>query len=165
VNHWPSRRGGEKSSSNNRIWASKVCKRIIDSVLKTNPAAKFIVMGDFNDNPNNRSIKLLGLENPFEKSYKSGMGSIAFNDAWNLFDQILISPKWLTPSQISKSKSIDSINTYKPIIYKNTAMIETMGKYAGYPKRTYNGIQFNEGYSDHFPVALIFSLKMVENPQ
>jgi hypothetical protein len=51
VNHWPSRRGGERSSASKRIWASSICKKIMDSVYQLDPDAKFIVMGDFNDNP------------------------------------------------------------------------------------------------------------------
>jgi hypothetical protein len=165
VNHWPSRRGGEKSSSSRRIWASTVCKKIMDSVHLIDPTAKFIVMGDFNDNPNNKSIKQLTMENPFEKMFASGIGSMAYNDAWNLFDQILISPLWLKLVPKTEMTANLNANSYKSIIYNNNAMIESDGKYAGYPKRTYNGSHYNEGYSDHFPVALIFTLKMTENPQ
>jgi hypothetical protein len=43
-------------------------------------------------------------------------------------------------------------------------MIENRGKYQGYPKRTYNGDRFRGGYSDHFPVALIFKPKNAEKP-
>jgi len=161
VNHWPSRRGGEQTSASKRIWASTFCKHIMDSIYNQDPNAKFIVMGDFNDNPTNKSITQLHMENPFNKMYKNGIGSLAYNDAWNLFDQILLSPSWNSNS-LEKS-SIFSLTKYKSIIYKNQNMIETTGKYAGYPKRTYNGTQFNAGYSDHFPVALIFTLKMVEN--
>ncbi|MEK0422723.1 MAG: hypothetical protein RLZ95_633 [Bacteroidota bacterium] len=165
VNHWPSRRGGERVSADKRIWASSICKKIMDSVHFKDPLAKFIVMGDFNDNPNNKSIKQLKMENPFEKHFLNGMGSLAYNDAWNLFDQILISPLWLKIAPYSKNITDFNINTYKSIIYKNNSMIETDGKYMGYPKRTYNGAQYNAGFSDHFPVALIFTLKMTENPQ
>ncbi len=80
----------------------------------------------------------------------------AYRDCWNLFDQILLSRNWgLTRSYL---------NHYKPIIYKNSDMIETQGKYAGYPKRTWNGNQFRGGFSDHFPVALIFKPNNAENP-
>ena len=164
VNHWPSRRGGEKSSSGRRIWASAVCKKIMDSVHLVDATAKFIVMGDFNDNPNNKSIKQLAMENPFEKMFKTGMGSMAYNDAWNLFDQILISPQWLKIAPTTMMAQDLNTNTYKSVIYKNNGMVEAVGKYAGYPKRTYNGNLYNDGYSDHFPVALIFTLKMTENP-
>jgi len=154
VNHWPSRRGGEKASMPKRLWAATVCKRIMDSVGKTNPTAKWIVMGDFNDNPNNKSIKSLALFNPFVVPFRKGMGTLAYNDSWNLFDQILLSKNWVADSVI---------NYCKPIIYKNSELIETQGRYKGYPKRTYNGNQLRGGYSDHFPVALIISLKNDKN--
>lgn len=163
VNHWPSRRGGEQISAEKRNWASTVCKRIMDSVTKDNPEARFIVMGDFNDNPNNKSIKMLKMTNPFHKMYKRGIGSIAFNDSWHLFDQILLSNNWSTATY--KGAQDFSLNNYKSIVYKNNLMLELNGKYRGYPKRTYNGNQFRGGYSDHFPVALIFTLKSAGNTQ
>ena len=107
-------------------------------------------MGDFNDNPTNNSIKLLALFNPFMLPFRKGMGTLAYNDSWNLFDQILISANWMKDSTLINCKSV---------IYKNNELIETQGRYKGYPKRTYNGNQLRGGYSDHFPVALIFSLK------
>ena len=94
VNHWPSRRGGEKKSMDKRIWAAKVCKRIIDSITYRDSNAKFIVMGDFNDNPNNKSIKHLNMYNPFLTLFNKGIGSMAFRDSWSLFDQILLSKNW-----------------------------------------------------------------------
>ena len=148
VNHWPSRRGGAFLSNSKRIWASTVCKKIMDSVSLIDPGAKFIVMGDFNDNPNNASIKKLKLLNPFLALFNNGYGSIAFRDSWSLFDQILLSRHW--------TEGNNKLNNYKPIIYTIPDMIETQGKYQGYPKRTYDGDRFRGGYSDHFPVALIF---------
>ncbi len=96
VNHWPSRRGGEKASMLKRMWAATVCKRIMDSIENRDPNAKFIVMGDFNDNPNNKSMKHLNMFNPFLKLFNKGMGSMAFRDSWSLFDQILLSKHWMT---------------------------------------------------------------------
>jgi hypothetical protein len=148
VNHWPSRRGGAFLSNSKRIWAATICKKIMDSVTIMDPQAKFIVMGDFNDNPNNTSIKKLDLFNPFYSLFKNGYGSIAFRDSWSLFDQILLSRHW---AEIN-----NNLTQYKPIIYTVPDMIETQGKYQGYPKRTYDGDRFRGGYSDHFPVALIF---------
>jgi len=168
VNHWPSRRGGESSSK--RIWAASVCKKFMDSVQVLDPTAKFIVMGDFNDNPNNKSLELLKLNNPFSDLFKNGIGSIAFKDSWNLFDQILLSPNWRIPNNpIAKtdsmafSTSYNNLTHYKPIIYSTPDMIETQGKYQGYPKRTYDGDRFRGGYSDHFPVALIFKPNLSGN--
>lgn len=156
VNHWPSRRGGSSLARKNRQWAAITCKRIMDSVNLIDKNAHWIVMGDFNDNPTNKSIKMLGLDNPFLGLYKQGQGSLAYRDSWSLFDQILVNSQW------KSSKS--SLTPYRSIIYKNIDLVETKGKYAGYPKRTWNGDVFRGGYSDHFPVALIFRPNNVENP-
>ena len=163
VNHWPSRRGGEAASASKRIWASTVCKRIMDSVYANDSSARFIVMGDFNDNPSNKSMKMLKMTNPFQKMYENGLGSLAFNDSWHLFDQVLLSANWSLKGLDISAR--DPLSNYKSIIYKNADMIESQGRYKGYPKRTYNGSVFRGGYSDHFPVALIFTPKTNRNPQ
>jgi len=156
VNHWPSRRGGSSEARKNRVWAATNCKRIMDSINLIDKNAHWIVMGDFNDNPTNQSIRTLGLDNPFMALFKKGQGSLAFRDSWNLFDQILLSANWKQPKS--------SLTYYKSIIYKTPDMMESEGKYAGYPKRTWNGDVFRGGYSDHFPVALIFRSNNAENP-
>ncbi len=156
VNHWPSRRGGSSEARKNRVWAATTCKRIMDSINLVDKNAHWIVMGDFNDNPTNKSIRLLELDNPFMAMFKKGLGSLAFRDSWNLFDQILLSSNWRSPSS--------NLTNYKSIIYKTNDMIESQGKYAGYPKRTWNGNVFRGGYSDHFPVALIFKPNNDKNP-
>ncbi|MEM8848202.1 MAG: endonuclease/exonuclease/phosphatase family protein, partial [Bacteroidota bacterium] len=104
VNHWPSRRGGEQKSRPNRIKAAQLNKRIIDSIQSLDANAKIISMGDFNDDPKNDSFKKvlktkgnrstldsIDLFNPMEKLYKKGIGSLAYRDKWNLFDQFFIS--------------------------------------------------------------------------
>lgn len=156
VNHWPSRRGGSNEARKNRIWAAINCKRIMDSIHLIDKNAHWIVMGDFNDNPTNQSIRTLGLDNPFMALFKKGQGSLAYRDSWNLFDQILLSTNWTQPNS--------NLTCYKSIIYKTPDMMESEGKYAGYPKRTWNGDIFRGGYSDHFPVALIFRSNNTENP-
>ena len=58
VNHWPSRSGGEKRSSPYREAAAALNRKIIDSLVAINPKAKIITMGDLNDGPYNRSVKV-----------------------------------------------------------------------------------------------------------
>jgi hypothetical protein len=50
------------------------------------------------------------------------------------------------------------------MIYRSSALTEQHGKYQGYPKRTWNGDQFNGGYSDHYPAVIIFKAKNDEKP-
>lgn len=158
VNHWPSRRGGEKKSSPKREAAAAVNKIVIDSIFNNDPTAKVIVMGDLNDDPTNKSVeKILGakpsiektdegeLYNPMYSLYKSGYGSNAYRDAWSLFDQIILSYGFLDRDQ-------EGLFYHKIEIYKKPFMIQNDGHFKNYPFRTYAGGQFKGGYSDHFPV-------------
>lgn len=156
VNHWPSRRGGSKSSDKKRFLASEVAKALLDSLQKDDPSTQVIMMGDFNDNPTDPSLKNIPLENPFLPLFKKGWGSLAYNDQWSLFDQILLSKPFFNPEK--------ELTYYKSVIYNKINRTETIGRYKGYPKRTWSGDQYNDGYSDHFPVSIILNQKMAENP-
>lgn len=167
VNHWPSRFGGEKRSEPGRMAAAKTVRSFIDSLEIIDPTAKIIVMGDLNDDPVNNSItkglnatdnlkkiKPDQLYNPWMDFYKKGLGTLAYQDAWSLFDQIIISPSFLDKKQ-------NGFFFYKNNVFKAEFMIENEGKYKGYPMRTYSGDVYRGGYSDHFPTYIIL-LKRTE---
>ena len=158
VNHWPSRRGGEKKSRPKRNAAAVLCRSIVDSILQTDKNAKIIVMGDLNDDPTNPSVKehlrtkgkveeLANdeLYNPMYKLYKNGAGSLAYRDSWNMFDQIILSRAF-----IDENKS--SYKFYKAKIFNKSFLLQKEGPYKGYPLRTHAGGVYLNGYSDHFPV-------------
>jgi len=158
VAHWPSRRGGEKRSRPLRIAAAEVARGVVDSLLNMNKNAKAIVMGDFNDDPLSPSVRkyLKGvgskramnsetLFNPMIPYYKKGIGTLAWRDAWNLFDQII-----MTPAFIEEDKS--SYRYYGTKIFNKPFIKQFEGSFKGYPFRTYVGSTFMGGYSDHFPV-------------
>ncbi len=158
VNHWPSRRGGETKSKPRRIKAAKLTRKIIDSIQYINPYAKIIVMGDFNDNPFDISIKKIlnakpdkksvdrtELFNPMMKMFKQGMGTLAYRDELSLFDQILFSKPLL-------DKNYSSFKIFKTGIFNPLYITINKGKYKGYPYRSFNGSNWVNGYSDHFPV-------------
>ena len=52
VNHWPSRWGGQLESEHKRISAALLLRKKVDSIFINNNKAKIIIMGDFNDYPN-----------------------------------------------------------------------------------------------------------------
>jgi len=162
VNHWPSRSGGEKRSAPGRNAAAQVCRNHIDSIAKIEPNAKVIVMGDLNDDPINESVaKVLGakgkqadvqrggLFNPWVDMYKKGIGTLAYQDAWGLFDQIIISQPWLNKNQ-------NGLFFYQQHIFFKEYLVENQGRYKGYPMRTWDGNSYRGGYSDHFPTYLVF---------
>ncbi|MEC5164591.1 hypothetical protein RCH18_000307 [Flavobacterium sp. PL11] len=157
VNHWPSRSGGEKKSSPFREAAGALNRKIIDSLQRLNPDAKVITMGDMNDGAYNKSIKIglgakakksevqqFGIYNPFEEMAKSGMGTIAYRDAWDIFDQILVSETLI-------KQDYSSFRFWKAGIYNKSFLIQTSGQYKGYPLRHSNT---EIGFSDHFPVYI-----------
>jgi hypothetical protein len=162
VNHWPSRRGGEAATRPLRNGCALVNRKISDSLLLDNPNAKIIIMGDFNDNPNNESIlEILSakgkkkkvstndLFNPFSEKFNKGIGTLAYQDAWSLFDQIVFSSAYINKSHKK------GYNFFKSGIYNRPFLQQKTGRFKGYPLRTFDGDSFINGYSDHFPVYII----------
>ena len=160
INHWPSRRGGETKSRPKRIKAAKLTKHLSDSLFVEDPYSKIIIMGDFNDDPTSPSIKkhlkasgkIKGLDikevfNPMEKIHKKGVGTLAWRDNWNLFDQIMIS------SELVKT-DYDSYQYYKSGIFNESYLTVQKGRYKGYPFRSFVNGGYTGGYSDHYPVYL-----------
>jgi hypothetical protein len=158
VNHWPSRGGGAIRSREHRKAAALLQRHLIDSLLYRNPDIKIISMGDFNDNPVDLSIGIveggqwkkaqpqnLKLFNPLSKAYRRGLGTLAYRDRWNLFDQILFSGSW------SESAS-EGYRFWKAGIFQPDYLKTPSGRYQGYPFRTYASGLYQGGYSDHFPV-------------
>ncbi len=158
VNHWPSRRGGEQGSAPKRKAAAELARHTVDSLMKINPNVKIIIMGDLNDNPNNASItkylKAKGkpeevvagdLYSPMIKLYRDGIGSYAYRDSWDLFDQIIISFALM-------GTDYSSFRLMKTKIFNEAFLKQKTGTFTGYPWRTAAGGQYLGGYSDHFPV-------------
>lgn len=163
VNHWPSRRGGELASRPNRNAAAKVARRIADSITNVNPLAKILIMGDLNDDPVNECVKkYIGTYadlaeakdelyfNPMEKPYLKGIGTLAWQDSWNLFDQIMLNKNWIP-------KNYESWQYYKVRIFNKDYLKADHGNFKGYPLRTYSGGSYTAGYSDHFASYILIA--------
>lgn len=168
VNHWPSRSGGEARSRPNRLKAAALNKKIIDSLHTIDPYAKIITMGDFNDDPTNESIKdilkakskkedlqIMEMFNPMEEMLKRGLGTLAYRDGWNLFDQTIISKGLI-------DKDYSSYQFYKAGIYNPPYLANPRGRYKGYPYRAFADGGFTGGYSDHFPVYAVLIKEILE---
>lgn len=166
--HWPSRRGGDLASEPNRISAGKVARKIVDSLLKEDPNVKVVLMGDLNDDPIDASVKKAlhtykdpkritkdEMFNAMESHFKKGIGTLAYNDAWNLFDQMI-----MTPSLVKCT--FKDYQFYVSRIFNKPFLAEDYGKFKGYPLRTYAGGAYRGGYSDHFPVFSVFLKEKTE---
>ena len=164
VGHWPSRIGGEVASSPRREAAAGLSRHIVDSLYRLDANAKIIIMGDLNDDPFNTSTaKVLdarrnmedvpekGLYNPMWRILDAGVGSLAYNNQWNLFDQIIISQPFL-------NKDKTKLSFWKAEVFNKKFLIQQEGSYKGTPMRTHAGGVWLNGYSDHFP-TLIYLVK------
>ena len=161
VNHWPSRGADETK----RIAAAEVNNLIIDSIRKIYKNPKIITMGDFNDDPFDKSIKkVLGAKkriddvgkydmyNPYEEILvDKGIGTNAYRDKWQLFDQIILSQPFL-------KKDYKDYQLYKAGVFNKSYLINKKGKFRGYPFRSFSYGTFTGGYSDHLP-PYVFLLK------
>lgn len=158
INHWPSRSGGQAKSEPRRIIAATTLRLHVDSILKLNANANIVIMGDFNDEPGDKSIyeTLAAKEDTIPKNnsnlfngmysyFKQEIGTEKFQDHWHCLDQIIMSYSLLN----KKNNVIMS----SPTIFKASWLIEPDEKYLGEkPFRTYAGPKYTGGYSDHLPV-------------
>ena len=164
VLHWPSRSGGQQRSIPRRAEAARTTKHICDSLFAINPDAKIVVMGDLNDDPIDPSVTTeLGVKSKIEETkqselfnttyafYKQGIGTLAYKDQWNLFDQIIISQAWLNSNR-------KTLSYWKTEIFNKDFLKQQEGRYKGYPLRTHASGVWTNGYSDHFP-CLIWVVK------
>lgn len=151
VNHWPSRWGGQIASEPDRIFVAALLRQKVDSLLKTNPEARILLMGDFNDTPENKSIRDVlqarlanegsPLVNLMEAYLKNGQGTITTTSPftqWHIFDQMICSRKALQENITRKQATIFSPNW----------LLNEKGR----PHRTYQGPVYKGGFSDHLPV-------------
>lgn len=158
INHWPSRMGGQAKSEPRRIIAATTLRQQVDSIFKINPNANIVIMGDFNDEPNDKSINetLSAKEDSIPKNktdlfngmysyFKKEIGTEKFQEHWHCLDQIIVSYALLD----KKNAMIIS----SPAIFQTSWLIEPDEKYLGErPFRTYLGPKYTGGYSDHLPV-------------
>lgn len=164
MNHWPSRSGGEAKSLPRRAAAAKVLKEEMDKLIAEEPDRKLFAMGDFNDDPVSPSLKkILGAVgdpaqlsdktpyyNLMYKLYKAGVASLAYRDAPNLFDQIIVSKNLYSTEKLTPTYTI-----FKAEIFAPSYLVNSEGQWKGYPLRSWDGDRFTGGYSDHFPAVSV----------
>ena len=119
-------------------------------------------MGDLNYDPVDPSVRVAmrsvgkikkmeigDMFNPMESLFKLGIGTLGYNDAWNLFDQMV-----LTSGFISKDNSFSTYSYFTAKVFNESFLKNSSGRFEGFPFRTYSYGKFINGYSDHFPVYL-----------
>ena len=138
VCHLPSQLGGAAESAWKREAAKQVLQHTVDSVLTIDAQARILVMGDMNSAPQE---DIRGLNNRMMPYVSRGDGTHKHQGRWTCLDQFYTSP------------ALDSVS--EVTIYDAEWIQEPDEKHLGLkPKRTYNGYQYQNGYSDHLPIVL-----------
>ena len=145
--HAPSRMGGELYSRPFRKHVMEQLCNVIDSLRRQYVEPKLLVMGDFNDYADSPSLQLAyehGLINVSAEAHgcNGAKGTYRYHGEWGSLDQILVSENlrsWVIDCRINDARFL----------------LEEDTKYGGVkPRRNYNGMRFNNGFSDHLPLVL-----------
>jgi len=159
--HMPSRRGGAQATERNRMTVAQRIKIITDSIFALDEDAAIVIMGDMNDNPDDKPIhETLGVMPTGGSTYESGRlynltwdgfptndaqkGSYFHSGEWDQLDQIIVSGALLNGKLSIKIG--EKAEIFSPWWLKNDD---------GAPKRTYLGNTYQGGVSDHFPVKAV----------
>ena len=151
VCHMPSRSGGQAKSEPYRMFTAKILKEKVDSVMKVRQCPHLIIMGDFNDYPMDKSIrKVLCSEKNLRNLMKDKKeGTYRYRGEWGILDQFIVSETML------KKKGHIRTSKDKVHILRHDFLLEEDERYGGdKPYRTYNGMKYQGGYSDHLPISL-----------
>ncbi|MEZ5056220.1 MAG: endonuclease [Saprospiraceae bacterium] len=159
VNHWPSRRGGAEASEPKRVFVAGEIMKNLDTISKQYENIPVLLMGDFNDEPQNNSIyKTLGAIAPAEKPEPKQFynlflpmdledkGTYNYRGNWNMMDQIIVTGNLVSGQSGYIVK--------EPQIFSRDWMFYEDKKYGPVPSKTYGGPNYYGGYSDHLPVMV-----------
>ena len=153
VNHWPSRRGGQEKSEPNRVAAAKILRKAVDEIKNSSEDENIIILGDFNDEPENKSVNdVLNVKNDEYLTnlsffdYKDGLGTYRYRGNWNMLDQIIVNNSLLTGNFVTAEASFK--------VLKPEFIVQKEGNYKGTALPTYGGRKYLGGYSDHYPVSI-----------
>lgn len=161
-NHWPSRYSGLLETKSMRKEAALLLRSKIKELYDKYVSPKIIVVGDFNDNPEDESIaeylKAEKVEEPIisNKLYnlfyglnQSENGTLKYQSQWFMFDQIIVSGSLLSVKSGFYTKEENAGIIDLPFLLEDDL------KFGGKkPFRTYYGFSYNGGFSDHLPVLL-----------
>ncbi len=167
VNHWPSRWGGKEKSEPKRMFVAKVLRSEVSSVFSKNLMANIVIIGDFNDDPTDKSLKKMlkaqkinktpypgMLYNLMYQKYEAGNGSYYYSrdKKWNMLDQIIVSGSMLMDENDLR------VNGFHGCIFKADWLLYENNDGIKQPSRT-KGRSYYGGYSDHLPVYVNLQLK------
>ena len=161
-NHWPSRYSGLLETRELREAAAVLLRSLVDKISSDYKNPKIIIIGDFNENPDDNSIKsILGARSYEYKAadsviynlsiswVKANSGTLKYQSQWFVFDQIMVSGALLNSGSRLHTRPENAS------IVNLSFLLQEDKKFGGKKLyRTYNGFDYQGGFSDHLPVML-----------
>ncbi len=164
VTHWPSKYGGAFVTIPKRKHVAQEIRKYCKQITDVNPNANILIMGDFNDAPNEESVTK-GLRAKSPDRYKKGdlvnlmyplmerkIGSHFYAGAtgneWSVLDQMVVS------STLLDTNNAVMVKNKQAHIFSADFLLEQNAKGIIVPNRTYLGMKYHGGFSDHMPVYI-----------
>jgi predicted extracellular nuclease len=167
VNHWPSRRGGQGKSEHKRFAAAQTLRNVTDSLFKADGNPRIMIMGDFNDEPLDKSLVDVLEAKPVDQAAIGHLFNLSLNlqtkkdgtyyywktKQWNMLDQLIVSGQMIKAGKGLQMKNYDTgILRHDFFLYENKDKVKT-------PAKSYGGKKYYGGYSDHLPIYFYFYYK------
>jgi endonuclease/exonuclease/phosphatase family metal-dependent hydrolase len=162
VNHWPSRRNGTAETEEKRLHTAEMVRKKLEEIQFDYPNDKIIIMGDFNDEPIDKSItqilrakrdKKIRADEFFNlaaEKDKNHQGTSTHMWEWLMIDQMMVNRNLLHAKKPSLCLKSDSMGIFEK---EDVLFCRVNGKCQ--PNATYKGTQYTGGVSDHLPVYII----------
>ncbi len=166
-NHWPSRSAGQYASEPFRIIAAETLSYFVQRIQeeKGNDAA-IVVMGDFNDEPFNRSVTDYALSVRSRSKVVYGQNPYLYNLMWPLMGKRIASyvfagrplmiDQFLVSKGIAKKSGLFRLREDAATLVQFDGMVQ--GRYDT-PVRFGQTQPDFSGYSDHLPIAFVLEEK------
>jgi len=166
MNHWKSRSGGVLETERQRMFSAITLRKQVDMLMARESDYKVIIMGDFNDEPTNRSISQgLSAQNKrrniqmgeqynlfYDLHNIKGEGTYNYQGTWNMLDQMIVSYNLLNQERgLSTGFENGRILKAEWMLYESEKYGESL------PSATYGGPQYFGGPSDHLPIYVEFT--------
>lgn len=165
VCHLPSRMGGERQTRPYRQHAVRILRHAADSVMQVRKNPYIVITGDFNAEPSSPLVReTLGAKNAsavveshslYELMKESTIGTYRYKGEWSIIDHLIVNGSLLQGEKNAISVSSDGVG-----ILAFPFLLEDDGQYGGEkPFRTYHGMKYQGGFSDHLPILLKLLIK------
>ena len=151
VNHWPSNYGGKEKAIPKRTETAELIIKEIKNILSVEKSAEIILIGDFNEDPDDKNIMLLekvGLASLMKPMLgKPKVGTYVYRGEDSFLDQIIVNEHLQDEEGLSiveESAYILDLPKYR----------QQEGNYKHYPFRFWAGNRLLGGYSDHLAIKV-----------